>query len=553
MAKVLLVEDDNNLREIYEARLQAEGYDIVSAMNGEEALVVAKKERPDLIISDVMMPRISGFEMLDILRNTEGLRDVHIIMLTALGQAEDKTRADQLGADRYLVKSQVTLEDIVTAVHELLNPAEAQPAAVSPETAAPPAPSAPAEQPAAPEPSVAVTPAPAESPAPADPITPAAPVAQPAPDTIESAGQGITVVPPPEPAAAPMPALSPPTPVVDPIAAAPAPTPLPPAPEPPVSTPVVQPPVDNTIPAAITPEQATPPAPNLTPEAAASTATVAQAQPQSASAEEQAVNEQIQSFVNTPVAPTTIPGHAGPVMPGSAMPPAPVAVTSQFATTPQQSPAPTPAEQSAVAMPTAPATTSPPTVNPLPADPSGSPSLVMADAIKDLVDSTQQQPAAPAEPRIITPPSEATQPAYAATNTTPDSTSLTAIPTASPTDPTVPVATPADSAGATHKKVISPISSPESVQPPDLNQLLAKEGITDLNDMPTPPAMPPQPTAIPQPPVAPPTAPANPIAPAPAMPIAPPQAPPAMPDTEPAPHPPGQVISPNTDPNRIAL
>jgi len=123
MAKILLVEDDNNLREIYEARLQAEGYDIISAQDGEEALVKAKQEKPDLVISDVMMPRISGFEMLDILRNTEGMKDMKVIMLTALGQAEDKTRADSLGADRYLVKSQVTLEDIVKAASELLSPA----------------------------------------------------------------------------------------------------------------------------------------------------------------------------------------------------------------------------------------------------------------------------------------------------------------------------------------------------------------------------------------------------------------------------------------------
>src|SRR5215475_13784343 len=144
MAKILLVEDDNNLREIYEARLQAEGHTIVSAMDGEEALVVAKKEKPDLVISDVMMPRISGFEMLDILRNTDGLKDVKVIMLTALGQAEDKTRADQLGADRYLVKSQVTLEDIVKAAQELLGPADgsapADEAAAAPEPAAVPAP-----------------------------------------------------------------------------------------------------------------------------------------------------------------------------------------------------------------------------------------------------------------------------------------------------------------------------------------------------------------------------------------------------------------------------
>jgi CheY-like chemotaxis protein len=118
----MLVEDDNNLREIYEARLAAEGYDIVAAENGEDALALAAKEHPDMIISDVMMPKISGFEMLDILRNTESLKNVKIIMLTALGQAEDSARANALGADRYLVKSQVTLEDIVKATHDLLDP-----------------------------------------------------------------------------------------------------------------------------------------------------------------------------------------------------------------------------------------------------------------------------------------------------------------------------------------------------------------------------------------------------------------------------------------------
>jgi CheY-like chemotaxis protein len=121
MAKILLVEDDNNLREIYEARLQAEGYDIVSARDGEEALTVAMKERPDLIISDVMMPKISGFDMLDIIRSTEETKNVKVIMMTALSQAEDKERASKLGADRYLVKSQVTLEDVAKVAREVLS------------------------------------------------------------------------------------------------------------------------------------------------------------------------------------------------------------------------------------------------------------------------------------------------------------------------------------------------------------------------------------------------------------------------------------------------
>ena len=68
MSKIMIVEDDASLREIYGIRIAAEGYEIVSAGDGEEALAVAVREKPDLILSDVMMPKISGFDMLDILR-----------------------------------------------------------------------------------------------------------------------------------------------------------------------------------------------------------------------------------------------------------------------------------------------------------------------------------------------------------------------------------------------------------------------------------------------------------------------------------------------------
>ncbi|HSX52772.1 MAG TPA: response regulator [Patescibacteria group bacterium] len=120
MAKVMLVEDDNNLREIYQARLLADGYEIVSAQDGEEALAMAVKEKPDLIIADIMMPKISGFDMLDILRSTPETKDTKVMMMTALSQAEDKARATKLGADRYLVKSQVTLEDVARTAREVL-------------------------------------------------------------------------------------------------------------------------------------------------------------------------------------------------------------------------------------------------------------------------------------------------------------------------------------------------------------------------------------------------------------------------------------------------
>ncbi len=120
MTKILLVEDDKSLREIYGVRLLAEGYDIVSAGDGEEALAMAIKERPNLIVSDVMMPKISGFDMLDILRSTTETRGIKVIMMTALSSEEQRRRGEALGTDRYLVKSQVGIEDVVRTVHEVL-------------------------------------------------------------------------------------------------------------------------------------------------------------------------------------------------------------------------------------------------------------------------------------------------------------------------------------------------------------------------------------------------------------------------------------------------
>lgn len=120
MSKVMLVEDDKSLREIYSIRLVAEGYDIVSASDGEEGLALAVKEKPDLIIADVMMPKISGFDMLDILRSTPETAGVKVIMMTALSSDDQRQCGEALGANRYLVKSQVGIEDVVNTVHELL-------------------------------------------------------------------------------------------------------------------------------------------------------------------------------------------------------------------------------------------------------------------------------------------------------------------------------------------------------------------------------------------------------------------------------------------------
>jgi len=126
MTKILLVEDDKSLREIYGVRLMAEGYEIASAGDGEEALAMAIKERPQLIVSDVMMPKISGFDMLDILRSTSETKGIKVIMMTALSSEDQRARGESLGADKYLVKSQVGIEDVVRAVHEILGDSQTQ-------------------------------------------------------------------------------------------------------------------------------------------------------------------------------------------------------------------------------------------------------------------------------------------------------------------------------------------------------------------------------------------------------------------------------------------
>lgn len=114
--KILLVEDDEALANVYKSRLDLEGFDTRWVGNGEEALTAAQDYRPDLILLDAMMPKISGFDVLDILRNTPETGSIHVIMLTALSQPKDKERAEALGVDDYLVKSQVVIGDVIERV-----------------------------------------------------------------------------------------------------------------------------------------------------------------------------------------------------------------------------------------------------------------------------------------------------------------------------------------------------------------------------------------------------------------------------------------------------
>ena len=114
--KILLVEDDDALANVYIMRLKGENFDVKRVANGEDALAAAKEHKPDLILLDAMMPKVSGFDVLDILRNTPETANIKIIMLTALSQESDKERAQGLGVDDYLVKSQVVISDVVDRI-----------------------------------------------------------------------------------------------------------------------------------------------------------------------------------------------------------------------------------------------------------------------------------------------------------------------------------------------------------------------------------------------------------------------------------------------------
>jgi two-component system phosphate regulon response regulator PhoB len=118
--RILLVEDDESLASIYITRLQTEGFDVHRVNNGEDALAAALSYKPDLVLLDVMMPKVSGFDVLDILRNTPETANLKVIMLTALSLDSDVERAKALGVDDYLVKSQVVISDVIDKIRQHL-------------------------------------------------------------------------------------------------------------------------------------------------------------------------------------------------------------------------------------------------------------------------------------------------------------------------------------------------------------------------------------------------------------------------------------------------
>ena len=119
--KILFIDDDNFLRKVYQAELSDHGYEVILAADGEEGLEKAALEDPDLILLDMIMPKKNGFEVLTELQRNPKTRNIPVIILSNLGQEDDKKKGIDLGAVDYLKKDSITLDILVDRVNQYLN------------------------------------------------------------------------------------------------------------------------------------------------------------------------------------------------------------------------------------------------------------------------------------------------------------------------------------------------------------------------------------------------------------------------------------------------
>ena len=120
MKTILLIEDEAALQKTMSDVLSEEGYEVFSALDGEAGVTLAKEKTPDLILLDLVLPKMMGFEVLEQLRGDEKTKDIPIIVLTNLESIQDVQRATDLGATTYLVKSNYDLEEVVQKVKKEL-------------------------------------------------------------------------------------------------------------------------------------------------------------------------------------------------------------------------------------------------------------------------------------------------------------------------------------------------------------------------------------------------------------------------------------------------
>lgn len=118
--KIMVIEDDRFLSSLMKARLEKEGFTVIQAFDGEEAMGLLKQEVPALIILDLIMPKVTGFEVLQTISITPQLNKVPVVIVSNLAQDSDIAKAQQLGAKEYFVKVKVSIDDLVGKIKTLV-------------------------------------------------------------------------------------------------------------------------------------------------------------------------------------------------------------------------------------------------------------------------------------------------------------------------------------------------------------------------------------------------------------------------------------------------
>ena len=121
MKKILFIEDEYALQKAMGEILIQDGYEIISALNGEEGLKLAQNKNPDLIVLDLVLPKIHGFEVLKELKENKKTKNIPVVILTNLEGAQDVEKAIKMGANTYLVKSSYSLEEVTEKIKNVLN------------------------------------------------------------------------------------------------------------------------------------------------------------------------------------------------------------------------------------------------------------------------------------------------------------------------------------------------------------------------------------------------------------------------------------------------
>ena len=124
MKKILFIEDEAALQKALGEVLAQEGYEVIPALNGEIGLSLAKAKTPDLILLDLILPKLNGFQVLEHLKAESVTRDIPVIVLTNLEGTEEVDKAIQLGAKTYFVKAQYSLSELVTKINQFIGEAK---------------------------------------------------------------------------------------------------------------------------------------------------------------------------------------------------------------------------------------------------------------------------------------------------------------------------------------------------------------------------------------------------------------------------------------------